>query len=155
MGAQVCRSDGTFGECICQPSDAGGWEQEQLARINRGMIGKWKGLQRNPWNDPCPCTVTFDGKTYTGHSANESCTVFGWDTNADSPLRTYVVDDVKANGAGMGRIFFIWAADPNQSSLRRLQNVVLSDDLTRLAFEADTSSDGSNVLLQFDLAREP
>lgn len=153
MGAQVCRSNGTFEECVCQP-DGGTWEQQELARIRRGIIGRWAGVQTNPWQathgGPCPCTVTFGPTIYSGHSEGEKCVVFYWGTNKDSSQKNYLIDDVRADGAGVGRMTLVF--DIGTTTDAQIRDLVLSADESQLKFEVLYAGSGSLV---FDLKRVP
>jgi hypothetical protein len=152
LGAQVCRSDGTFGACICQPDDGGTWEQQQLARLRRGIVGRWTGVQTNRWASACPNTLTFDGSTYTGHSPNESCSVFYWGVNDDSPHKKYVLDDVKPGGEGTGHLMLVFFAAGDTGKQAGIQNLVLSEDTNQLTFEILYNNYGP---IFFTLKREP
>jgi hypothetical protein len=37
-------------KCICAGTDGATREQQQLARLNHGIVGTWVGAQTNPWN---------------------------------------------------------------------------------------------------------
>jgi hypothetical protein len=133
MGAQVCRDDGTYGACVCTPSDGGTWEQQQLARLRRGLVGSWKGTQTAPWGSPpCPSTITFDASGhYTAHSPNESCVVFYYGDNNDAPYKVYSLDNVNTVGEGSGELT-VWES----SSYRGvLLHVFLSEDQNQLKFQ--------------------
>jgi len=145
MGAQVCRGDGTYGDCVCDET----WEQQQLARLRRGIVGTWDGLQTNPWNSGCPMTITFEANgQYSAHSPGESCIVFYYGSNQDSAEKTYLLNDVLPTAEGQGEIVF-WFA-PGDTNPGELRHVVLSDDENVLHFEAWKTGYGPLV---FDLKR--
>ena len=149
MGAQVCRSDGTYGECVCAPDDGGTWEQMQLALLRRAIIGTWTGFQENIWSSsPCPVTMVFGPSVYTGHSPGEACVVLYWGVNDDSPRKTYLLDDVKSGGEGMGNIIVFFG--PETANIATLQNVVFSSDLNQLKFQVVYNS---SPPLTFSLTR--
>jgi hypothetical protein len=132
LGAQTCRKDGTYDACVC--ADAGSWEQQQFARIKQGMVGTWIGTQTNPWDEGCPTTLTFEANGhYSGHSPADTCVVFNYGTNDDSPEKTYQLTDVHATGEGWGEIqIYFSPGDTNQGELR---HVALSPDGNLLNFE--------------------
>jgi hypothetical protein len=134
-GEKVCQVDGTFGPCICPNVDAGSWEQQELARLRRGIVGTWLGTQTNPWNNPgCATKIQFEANGhYSAHSPNDACVVFYYGSNDDSAEKTYQLDDVLANGEGHGEIE-IWFSRgvTNRGELRHL---FLSADENELRFE--------------------
>jgi hypothetical protein len=132
LGSQTCRRDGTFGPCTC--ADAGSWEQQELARIRAGVIGTWKGLQTNPWNGVCETKITFEADGHYGaHSPDDMCVVFYYGTNDDSPEKTYLFDDVQADGDGSGEIQIYFG--PNDTVRGEMRHVWLSPDARALTFE--------------------
>jgi hypothetical protein len=149
-GAQVCRSDGTYAACVCEPIDASSWQQQQLARIQQGVVGTWIGVQTNPWEPPCKTTITFD-KTghYSAHSPGDVCVVLYYGTNTDSPDKTYRVDDVLANGDGAGEIAICFGGGGN-TVVGEIRHMVLSADGRHLTFEVYNDRYGPIV---FDLVR--
>ena len=102
-GAQTCRSDGTYGPCVCD-ADTGSWQSAELARLERGIVGTWVGTQTNPYSSSsCSVTLTFEANGhYSGHSPGETCAVFYYGTNADSPLKTYRADRDQDERRGVG-----------------------------------------------------
>jgi hypothetical protein len=132
-GSQVCLADGTYGPCFC--SDAGTWEQQQLERLRRGIVGTWVGRQTNPWDSGCPTTITFEASGhYSAHSPGDSCIVFYYGSNADTPEKTYLLDNVLPTVEGEGEIVFWFAGgSTNRGEIRHL---TLSDDEDDLRFEA-------------------
>jgi hypothetical protein len=151
MGAQVCLSNGTFGVCSCQ-ADGGTWEQQQLARLRKGIIGRWTGTRSFAGANPCTGTITFDEYGgYTGHSPGESCVIFAYGTNADSPVKKYVIDDIKPDGDGMGQIVLLSYPFSDGGGLTTpgiLQKIILSEDLTRLTFDVQALGEVANYTLQ-------
>jgi len=134
-GAQVCRADGTYGECVCASIDPGTWEQQQLARLRRGMVGMWTGMQTNPWLSSCSTTITFEANGhYSAHSPGDACVVFYYGSNDDSPEKTYLLNDVLPTAEGKGEIVF-WF-NPGNTNLGEIRHLVLSDDENQLRFEA-------------------
>jgi hypothetical protein len=134
-GIQLCLANGTFGPCSCGDIDAGTWEQQQLARLRRGIVGTWSGMQTNPWNSGCETKIQFEASGhYSAHSPGDSCIVFYYGSNDDSPEKTYLLDDVLATGEGQGEIAF-WFS-PGNVNPGELRHVFLSDDENLLRFEA-------------------
>ena len=127
---------------------------QQLARLRRGVIGRWTGVQHNPWEFPnssgCTCTVSFSATSYTGHSVADRCTVFNWGTNTDSPLKTYALDRVNPEGAGAGRLMLSW--DDGMTNPAEILDLVLSLDENELKFKVMYAGSGPVV---FDLKRDP
>jgi len=136
LGAQVCQPNRTYGPCVCAAVDGGSWEQQQLARLRRGIVGTWLGVQTNPWSDvPCSTKIQFEANGhYSAHSPNESCTVFYYGSNDDSPEKRYSIDDVLANGEGHAEIE-IWFS-PGLTNRGELRRLFLSEDENELRFEA-------------------
>jgi hypothetical protein len=143
QGAQVCRADGTFDPCVCVDSE--------FQRIRDGMVGTWVGQQSNPWTQPYQVKITFgaDGH-YSAHCAQASCPdpVFYYGTDDDSPLKTYMLIDLHANGTGEGRIIIYFG--PNDTNTDQLDQVTLSTDKQHLHFEF---WDGQYGPVVFDLTR--
>jgi hypothetical protein len=149
-GAQICGADGTYGACACT-GDAGPTLQQVLAQLRAGVVGTWIGTETSPWGNgtPCPTTIRFgaDGN-YSAHSPGESCIVFYYGSNDDSPVKTYLIDNVTAASEGTGEIvFFFSPTDTNPGTLR---HIVLSADGNHLAFEAWKGGYGP---LRFSLTR--
>jgi hypothetical protein len=141
MGAQVCHDDGTYGSCTCAPSDGGTWEQQQLARLRRGIVGTWQGKQTSEWST-CPSTIVFEASGhYTAHSENDSCVVFYYNDNADAPYKVYSLDDVNTVGEGSGELT-VWQSGSNRGILL---HVFLSDDQKQLKFQWYNGSYGPFV----------
>jgi hypothetical protein len=134
LGAQVCQPNGTYGPCMCEGPDSGTWEQQQLERLRRGIVGTWSGVQTNPWFPSCPTTFVFEASGhYSAHSPGDSCIVLYYGSNDDSPEKTYLLDDVLADGDGHGTIvFWFGAGDANMGEIRHLS---LSADENELSFE--------------------
>jgi hypothetical protein len=148
-GAQVCRADGTYGACVCELVDAGSWEQQQLARIQQGIVGTWTGTQNNPWEPTCKTTFIFESNGhYSAHSPGDYCVVLYYGTNDDSPEKTYRIDDVLANGDGAGEIILYW--DAGTTNLGEVRHLALSADGHHLTFEVFNREYGPLV---FDLVR--
>ncbi len=147
LGAQVCQPDGSFGPCLCSIVDGGSWEQQQLARLRRCIVGPWIGTATNPGNAGCPALVTFDANGhYSTHSpADDSCEVLYYTTNTDSPKKTYVLDDVLASAEGEGEIEF-WFDLSGTTKRGQIHHLFLSDDETVLAFEVWDGPYGPIVL---------
>jgi hypothetical protein len=115
--------------------DGGTWEQEQLARLRRGIVGTWVGMQTNPWNAGCPTTITFEANGhYSAHSPGESCVVFYYGSNEDSREKIYLLNDVLPTAEGEGEIAF-WFG-PGSTNPGELRHVFLSEDELELRFEA-------------------
>jgi hypothetical protein len=150
QGAQLCRNDGTYASCTCTTAGVGSWEQQQLARLRKGVLGTWVGTQTNPWQPPCATTMTFgsDG-VYTAHSPGDGCGVFYYGTNDDSPEKTYDLNDIHADGQGSGSLAIYFG--PGNTNLGVLDHIVLSDDENQLSFEC--RKDGYGPLI-FSLTRK-
>jgi hypothetical protein len=151
QGAQVCGLDGTYAPCVCRTSlDGGSWEQQQLAKLRKGVLGTWVGTQTNPWQAACSTTMTFDaGGHYTAHSTGEACIVFYYGTNDDSPEKIYDLNDIQADGKGSGSLAIYFR--PGDTNLGVLDHIVLSDDENQLSFEC--RKDGYGPLV-FSLTRQ-
>jgi len=152
MGAQVCQPDGTFGPCMCDV-DGGSWEQEQLARLRRGIVGTWVGSSSNPWSAGCSALVKFEANGhYSAHSpGDDSCLVLYYGSNADSPEKTYVLNNVLASAEGEGDIEF-WFS-PGDTNRGQLRHVYLSADENVLAFEAWKEDHGPIVFKLMRVSR--
>jgi hypothetical protein len=151
-GAQVCRADGTFGNCICASPDGGTWEQQQLARLRRGIVGTWAGMQTNPWDTSCPTKITFEANGhYSAHSPNDACVVFSYGSNDDSAEKKYLLNDVLPTAEGQGEIAF-WFA-PGSTNPGELKHVTLSDDENSLSFHAWKTGYGPLVFTLKRLSR--
>jgi hypothetical protein len=123
---------GGFGGSV----DGGTWEQQQLARLRRGIVGTWSGTSSNPWGAGCPTLMRFEASGhYSAHSpGDDSCIVLYYGSNADSPEKTYLLDNVLTSAEGEGDIEF-WFA-PSNTNRGQLRHVFLSDDENLLTFEA-------------------
>jgi hypothetical protein len=134
-GAQVCRADGTYGSCVCAGNNGETWEQRQLARLRRGIVGTWSGRQTNSWDAGCDAKITFEANGhYSAHSPNDSCVVFSFGSNADTAEKKYLLNDVLPTAEGKGEIAF-WFA-PGNTNAGEIRHLVLSDDENQLSFEA-------------------
>jgi len=145
-GAQVCRMDGTYGACSCLSTE--------LARIRDGMVGSWIGTQQQPWVAPYRVKIAFgaDGH-YSAHCAQTTCpgSVFYYGSDDDSSDKTYALRDLAADGTGTGIIAIVFAF--GNVNTGDLEEVVLSDDGTRLTFEFWPSWLGRLGPVTFDLVR--
>lgn len=114
------------------------------------MVGTWRGTDMNPWTDPYEVQITFEADGhYSGHCAQPMCPdpVFYYGTDSDSPLKTYALRDIRADGIGAGIIsIFFDAGTVNQGTL---DTVSLSDDGQQLHIEFWNREYGPVV---FDLA---
>jgi hypothetical protein len=134
IGYQVCRPGGVWDPCLCPAVDGGSWEQQELARLRRGIVGTWLGEQSNPWGPGCSTKISFEANGhYFAHSPNDACVVFYWGSNSDSMEKIYTLNDVLASGEGAGEIA-IWFG-PGNTNRGELRHVYLSPDENTLAFE--------------------
>jgi hypothetical protein len=145
-GAQVCQADGTFAPCMCGPTD--------FERLRKLMIGTWVGQETNPWTVPFQVRIVFgaDGH-YTAHCAQASCPspVFYYGVDDDSPLKTYSLVDLRADGTGYGHIVILFG--PNSTQMGDLDEVSLSADGERLQMQFWPTWLGRVGPLVFDLKR--
>jgi hypothetical protein len=133
-GAQICMSNGTYASCTCASLDGGNWEQDKLAWVKAGIVGEWVGTTTNVWEPPCiDVTVSFGASGYSAHSPGEACIVFYWGTNADSPFKTYDLNDVKTNGEVYGDITLYFSGGSTVGA--EIRHLILSDDKQDLTFE--------------------
>ena len=132
-GAQVCLADGTYGQCVCS-GDSPTWDQQQLARLNNGVVGSWTGMQTNPWGSGCSTTITFEADGhYSAHSPGEKCIAFYYGSNDDSSEKTYLLNDVLPTAEGQGEIVF-WFG-PDDTNPGQIRHMYLSPDESELEFE--------------------
>ena len=117
------------------------------------MVGTWMGQETNPWTVAFQVRITFgsDGH-YSGHCAQTSCpaSVFYYGLDDDSPLKTYQLIDLHANGTGTGRIVSYFG--PNDVTNDLLDEVSVSTDAQHLNFEFWHGQYGPLV---FNLMRVP
>ena len=113
-------------------------------------MGIWSGTATFKNGTPCNTTITFtsDGH-YSAHSPGETCIVFYYGTNDDSPEKQYRIDDVTASAEGSGTIEIYFA--PNDTNEGKIQKLELSADAPKLTFEV--FKDGYGPIL-FQLIRE-
>jgi hypothetical protein len=143
-GAQVCGANGIFGPCVCVDSE--------FERIRKGIVGTWIGRHSDPWGEPFLVEITFEADGhYSGHCAQASCRapVFYYGIDDDSPLKTYELRDVLANGRASGVIGILFALN-GVPEVRDLRQVFVSQDLQSLTFEFWNGIYGPVV---FDLRR--
>lgn len=113
----------------------------KLARIRKAMIGSWSGTVTSPWVPEYPIRMTFraDG-TYSarnpdpGRDSLGSLPALFYGTDEDHPRKTWLVDDVKANGDATGEITLIFG-QVYTTTRGQLRHVKLSADDSRLSFE--------------------
>jgi hypothetical protein len=148
-GTQQCRSDGTFGRCICDDG-----ERSRLERLRGGIVGLWGGTRTSVWDQTKPVYVLFleDG-TY-GAQCNDACTAFYWGTDGPpTPARYYYLYDVTADDTGRGDLDLVWRNDDPRGQRYALERIELSEDEESLRFEFRRPD--NNNPLHFDLRRVP
>jgi hypothetical protein len=127
QGAQVCGADGVFGPCSCD---------SEFLRIRNGMVGTWQGIQADPWTPSFQVVITFTADGHYSSACNQaSCPapVFYWGIDPDSPLKTYRLRDLLADGTATGDLAVVFG--PNNAQTGELDAVVLSSDGGKLAFQ--------------------
>lgn len=115
-----------------------GSEARQLEAIRKGAAGKWQGTVTTPWVAPYPIEMELraDG-TYSARMLSQvvgSSSALYYGTDEDSPMKTWSLDDVKANGDASGeiRIVFDVVYTTTQDEIRHLR---LGGDGKTLAFD--------------------
>ncbi len=142
-GTIICLPDGTYSECGCGTP--------ALMRIRNGVIGTWTGTA-TAFGDTWPVTFTFDSYThYSAKSLQAGITALYYGSDDDSPLKTYDITDVQANGDATGTIVIYFSA--NDTNLENLQGIELSADGSRLHFYF--MHDGAYGPLTYDLRLTP
>lgn len=113
----------------------------KLAEIRKGMIGNWTGTVSTPWVPEYSIDMTFrkDG-TYSARNPDPGGDSIGptpalyYGTDEDHPLKTWLVDDVKAGGEATGEINIVFGL-VYTTTRDELRHVKLSPDGSRLSFE--------------------
>ena len=148
-GAQVCLANGTFDNCVCT---------NDFERIRKGMTGTWDGVHSDPWVPSFKVTIVFgaDG-VYKGHCAQGTCpaTVFSYGVDDDLPAKTYQLQSLNGDGSGSGIIQIAFDSTGSNVNTGELDEVVLSQDGSRLTFVFWPSWLGTIGPIKFDLARRP
>lgn len=131
----------------------------RLAGIRKGMIGDWTGSVSTPWLPAYPIHMTFraDG-SYSARNPEPGGDSIGstpalyYGTDEDHPLKTWLVDDVKASGEATGEITIVFGQvyTTTRDELRRVR---LSPDGSRLSFEMWHM--GTYGPVAVELARKP
>ncbi|MGZ3453078.1 MAG: hypothetical protein ACXVEF_25950 [Polyangiales bacterium] len=114
------------------PYDAG---SDPFSRLKRAIVGKWHGVRTNPWDPETEVDVAFlPSGLYTAHCSppSDSCTVWHYGGDADSPVKKYSVFDMHADGSGVSRITIDVGGTPCQGTL---DNITIDDSLTKLVFD--------------------
>lgn len=146
-GAQLCGPEGTYGACICT--------DPEFERIRQGMVGRWTGSDSNPWTPSFKVQVSFtaDGH-YSAHCAADACPapVFYYGIDDDSPLKTYEIRDIRADGKATGRLTTIFSPLDVTPTYFTLDTVVLSADGEHLSLEVWNDRYGP-ILLDLKRAR--
>ena len=110
-------------------------EQIELARIRKGIIGAWQGIQSNPWSAPCPVSFMFfpEGDYSAVNTDGSTCVALYYGVNGGSPDRRWSIDDVTAGleGTGTLTIFFAYG-DYNEGVMSAIS---LSADTNQLSFQ--------------------
>ena len=94
---------------------------------------------RTPWVDPYHVRVSFesDGHYVANCVLPESeqndthCVAFYYGSDVDVPEKTYALQDVLADGSGVGEIVLVW--DVGTSNTGRIDAIRVNDD--RLTFK--------------------
>jgi len=129
--------DYTPGPCLQPATDPA------LARFQAGIVGHWMGTATTPvgwdWSDG---TVEFafycDGHYQSrcaaaGGRAPESCVALYYGTDADDPLKTYEINDVRADGKAMGDIVIFFGMTDVTND--HLEAIALDAGASTLAFD--------------------
>src|SRR4051812_43866674 len=73
--------------------------QPSLAELRQAFVGSWAGKVSTPWGDPYAVTATFEANGhYSAHGSGGPAFYYG--TDDDSPSKTYVINNLLANGDG-------------------------------------------------------
>lgn len=149
-GRQTCRSDATLGCCQCpQPT-----EPEQLACLDRGVVGTWQGVVTTPWQPPYRVQLILraDG-SYASTCLEPDCVVFYYGEDGDRQGREHDLFDVRADGRGVGRFSVVWSNGGRQ--LGDLDNLRLDASEQTLDFDFWNSwGGGRRGPIQFSLQRQ-
>lgn len=132
-----------------------GGDAQGLEAIRKGVIGKWKGTVTTPWIPAYEVEMEFRGDgTYSARvvaqpeGSTTSALYYG--TDAESPLKTWLLDDVKANGDAVGEIQVYFDPTTTVDELRHLR---LGEGGGTLSFEIWHFAIYGPV--RFDLVRAP
>jgi hypothetical protein len=114
-------------------------DASQLEKIRKGALGRWRGTVTTPWVAPYEIEMELraDG-TYSAHSIGQDDSsdypALYYGTNEDSPLKTWSLDDVKANGDASGEIQVLFGV-VYTTTVDEIRHLRLGADGTTLSFE--------------------
>jgi hypothetical protein len=107
-----------------------------LARIRNGMNGAWRGVVTTPWVAPYMADVVFraDG-TYSAYNLNPDnhLPALYYGTDEDSPLKTFKLDDLKANGEASGELTVLFHV--GTTTVDEIRHLSLGPDGNTLSLE--------------------
>ncbi len=149
-GMQWCRSDSTFGACVC-----GGGEEERLGRIRAGMIGLWQGTRTTIWDGTLPVLLQFNLDETYGSQCMGTCSTFYWGIDGPAvPARRYYIFDVTADGTGRGDLDILFSG--NDTGQRyAMERIWLSEDEEQLRFEFRRPDNNNPVFFELQRVSEP
>ncbi len=127
-----------------------------LAALRAAMVGSWRGMTSTPWTAPYTTEVTFsaDGH-YRAHTVGGSGPAFYYGTDDDSPQKTYLLDNLLANGDGSGEIeILFFAGTPTNRGLLEHVRACHNRGGDRLDFEFWAAWVGRAGPVTFRLARQ-
>jgi hypothetical protein len=133
----VVAADGRPEKCLGYAFATSEITASSLGGLADGIVGTWQGCVTTPWVPVYWVTMTFraDG-TYSASASEildeERTVAMYYGIDDDSPLKTYSLDDLQANGKGRGTIDI----DFGQGSVNRddLRNVALMGDELQFEF---------------------
>lgn len=148
-GVRQCRSDDTFGACVCGDSD-----QDHLARLRGGIVGLWQGTRTTIWDGTQPVLVEFLANGTHGALCVARCSVFYWGIDGPpTPARVYALYDVTADRTGRGDLDIIFFPDSTTGQRYAMERVEIDALEETLRFEFHRPDNNNPVF--FDLERVP
>jgi hypothetical protein len=128
-GTHTCTPDGAgYGVCVCTQT-----ETDVLVWYRTQIVGSWSGTGTNPWQDPYEVVFEFraDGTYFASCVQTTNCLALYYGQDVDSPLRTYVLDDIKANHLAQGQIAQVFG---NQVGYDAMLDVAIDENAQQLWF---------------------
>ncbi len=119
-----------------------------LIALQGRIVGSWTGTVATPWVGSYRVSIAFRNGTYSARALSGSNPALYWGSDTDSPLKTYAIRDVAADGMASGDIVLYWDAGKS----------TLVHQLTDIAFQGDRLlfriwHPGASGPISFDLTR--
>lgn len=126
-----------------------------LEPLRKAVVGTWRGTATSRFEAPYAVEITFRANNnYSARALGTSTPAFYYGDDVDSPRKTYLLTNIRANGDGDGDIEIGWdnGASTTRGALERVR-ACRDGGIDRLSFEFWNTWTGRVGPFQYVLAR--